>query len=230
VLDLVDKEDYEDGQLIFEEGTSEDRIYLILSGSVEISKMANNRKHIMEVLGEGDVFGGVRFLGMTEMQTTATASGKTEVGIVEQASLVDEFGQLSPQLRAILRAKFKSCIKVIDKASDFISRKHPRIQKVLALSYEDHNGFIEAYAGNISQGGLFIKTKSPLEPGEEFLLKLKLPGISNPLIIDCKVVWTKKGGEKTKQPPGMGVKFSKLDPDDYTVLRGYLKTVLGQAR
>jgi uncharacterized protein (TIGR02266 family) len=230
VLDLVDKEDYEDGQLIFEEGTSEDRIYVILSGSVEISKKANNRKHIMEVLGEGDVFGGVRFLGMTEMQTTATASGKTEVGIVEQASLEDEFGQLSPQLRAILRAKFKSCNKVIDKASDFISRKHPRIQKVLALSYEDHNGFIEAYAGNISQGGLFIKTKSPLEPGEEFLLKLKLPGISNPLIIDCKVVWTKKGGEKNKQPPGMGVKFSKMDSDDYTVLRGYLKTVLGQTR
>jgi uncharacterized protein (TIGR02266 family) len=230
MFDLVDKEDYENGQVIFEEGTSEDRIYVILSGSVEISKKANNSKHIMEVLENGDVFGGVRFLGMTEMQTTATASGKTEVGIVKQASLEDEFGQLSPQLRAILIAKFKSCKKVIGRAFDFISRKHPRIQKVLSLSYEDHNGFIEAYTGNISQGGLFIKTKSPLETGEEFLLKLKLPGISDPLNIDCKVVWTKIRGENTKQPPGMGVKFIKLDSDDYTVLTGYLKTVLGQAR
>ena len=41
---------------------------------------------------------------MTEMQITATASGKTEVGIVKQASLEEEFGRLSPQLRAILRA------------------------------------------------------------------------------------------------------------------------------
>ena len=227
---LVDKEDYEDGQVIFEEGTSEDRIYVILSGSVEISKKANNRKHIMEVIEQGDVFGGARFLGMTEMQTTATALGKIEVGIVKQASLENEFNKVSPQLRTILLAKFKSCNKVIGRASDFISRKHPRIQKVLSLSYEDHNGFIEAYSGNISQGGLFIKTKSTLETGEQFLLKMKLPGISDPLNIDCKVVWTKKKGENTKQPPGMVVKFIKLDSDDYTVLTKYLITVLGQAR
>lgn len=153
MLDLVDKEDYEDGQGIFEEGTSEDRIYVVLSGSVEISKKVNNRKHIIEVLEEGDVFGGAKFLGMTEMQTTAIASGKIEVGIVEQASLEEEFNQLSPQLRKFLRAKFRSCNKVIGRASDFTSRKHPRSQKVLSLSYEDHNGFIEAFTGNISQGG-----------------------------------------------------------------------------
>jgi type IV pilus assembly protein PilZ len=227
---LAEKEDYEDGQVIFEEGTSEDRIYLVLSGSVEISKKVNNGKHIIEMLEKGDVFGGARFLGMAVMQTTAIALGKIEVGIVGQASLENEFNQLSPQLRTILVAKFKSCNKVIGRASDFISRKHPRIQKVLSLSYEDHNGFIEAYTGNISQGGLFIKTKSPLETGEEFLLKLKLPGISDPLNIDCKVVWIRKRSENIKKPPGMGVKFIKLDSDDHTIFAGYLKTVLGQAR
>ena len=93
MLDLVDKKDYEDGHVIFEEGTSEDQIYVVLSGSVEISKKANNKKHIIEMLEEGDVFGGASFLGVTEMQATATASGKTEVGIVKQASLVtkDEY-------------------------------------------------------------------------------------------------------------------------------------------
>jgi len=230
MLDLIDKEDYEDGHVIFEEGTSEDRIYVVLSGSVEISKEANNKKHIIEVLEEGDVFGGAGFLGTAEIQTTATASGKTEVGIVKQASLDNEFNMLSSQLRAILRAKFKSCNKIISRASDFTSRKHPRGQKVLALSYEDHNGFMEAYTGNIGQGGLFIKTKSPLETGEEFLIKLKLPGISDPLKIECKVIWTRKRGENAKQPPGMGVKFGKLDPDDHTVLTQYLKTILGQTR
>jgi uncharacterized protein (TIGR02266 family) len=229
MLDLVDKKDYEDGHVIFEEGTSEDQIYVVLSGSVEISKKANNKKHIIEMLEEGDVFGGASFLGVTEMQTTATASGKTEVGIVKQASLDNEFSMLSSQLRTILRAKFKSCNKVISRASDFTSRKHPRGQKVLALSYEDHNGFREAYTGNISQGGLFIKTKSPLDTGEELLLKLKLPGISDPLKIECNVVWTRKQWKNTKQPPGMGVKFGKLDSDDYTVLTQYLKTILGQA-
>jgi uncharacterized protein (TIGR02266 family) len=229
MLDLVNKEDYHGGQVIFEEGSHEDRIYVVLSGSVEISKKANNRKHIIELLEKGDLFGGTTFLGMTEVQTTATASGKTEVGIVKQGSLDNEFNQISPQLRTILRAMFKSCNKVISKASDFNSRKHPRGQKVLALSYEDHNGFREAYTGNISQGGLFIKTKSPLDTGEELLLKLKLPGISDPLKIECNVVWTRKRWKNTKQPAGMGVKFDKLDSDDYTVLTQYLKTILGQA-
>ena len=84
MLDLIDKEDYEGGQVIFEEGTPEDRVYVVLSGSVEISKKANNRKHIIELLEEGDLFGRTSFLGMAEMQTTATASGKTEVGIFRQ--------------------------------------------------------------------------------------------------------------------------------------------------
>jgi CRP-like cAMP-binding protein len=70
MLNLVDKENYEDGQVIFEEGTSEDRIYVILSGSVEISKKANNRKHIMEVIEKGDVFGGARFLGGRHCKTS----------------------------------------------------------------------------------------------------------------------------------------------------------------
>jgi CRP/FNR family cyclic AMP-dependent transcriptional regulator len=229
MLELVDKEDYEDGQVIFEEGNSVDRIYVVLSGSVEIAKKANNKKHIIEVLEEGKVFGGISFLGMKEMQTTATAKGKTEVGIVERASLESEFNHLSLPLRSILKATFNSCNNVIGKASDFNSRSHPREQRVLALSYEDHNGFVKAYSGNISQGGLFIKTKSPLNTGEEFLLKLKLPGISDPLKIQCKVIWTRKREEDFKRPAGMGVKFCKIDPEHSMVLTQYLKTILGHA-
>ena len=35
-------ETYHDGQIIFEEGSSGDWVYIIQSGSVEISKMVNN--------------------------------------------------------------------------------------------------------------------------------------------------------------------------------------------
>ena len=77
MLDLVDKEDYEDGNVIFEEGTSEDRIYVVLSGSVEISKKANNKKHIIEMLEEGDVFGGASFLG-GEFQANYLQSTNTD--------------------------------------------------------------------------------------------------------------------------------------------------------
>ena len=229
MFELVDKEDYEDGQVIFEEGKYVDKIYVILFGSVEITKKANDKKHIIEILEQGNVFGGISFLGMNEMQTMATAKGKTEIGIVKRESLENEFNHLSSQLRSILKDTFISCNKVIRKSSDFSSRNYPRHKRVLSLSYEDHNGFVKAYSGDISQGGLFIKTKSPLDAGEEFLLKLKLPGITYSLKIGCKVAWVRKGAEDAKRPPGMGIKFCKIDPNDSNVLKQYLKTILGQA-
>ena len=62
MFDSATKESFKDGQVIFKEGTSGDWIYIILSGSVEISKNVNNKKFIIEVLKEGDLFGGASFL------------------------------------------------------------------------------------------------------------------------------------------------------------------------
>jgi len=230
MFDSVTKEFYEDGKVIFEEGNPGDWIYIILSGSVEISKTINNKKYVIEVLEESDLFGGSSFLGMVDRQTTAIAAGKTTVGIVDRAPLDEEFNKLSSEFRTVLIATIKSCNNVIGRASEFSVRTHPRVQKTLALSYQDHTGFVKAYTGNLSQGGLFIRTKSPLERGEAFLLKLKLPGISDPLNIKCKVMWTRKQGEDSKRLAGMGVKFCKMASDDYTLLKQYLRTVLGQAR
>ena len=112
---------------------------------------------------------------MIERKTTAIAVGRTEVGIVDRTPLDEEFNSLSAEFRTVLLAAVVSSNKVIDRACEFTVRKHPRVKKGLALSYQDHTGFVKAYSGNISQGGLFIKTKKPLEMGEEFLLKLTLP-------------------------------------------------------
>jgi type IV pilus assembly protein PilZ len=98
----------------------------------------------------------------------------------------------------------------------------------LALSYQDHTGFVKAYTGNISQGGLFIRTKKPLEMGEEFLLKLSLPGIPNAMKIKSKVMWVRKTQVDVKRPAGMGVQFCKMASEDHTILKQYLKTVLGR--
>ena len=82
MFDSVTKEFYEDRQVIFEEGSSGDWVYIILAGEVEISKAVNNKKYIIEVLEEGDLFGGASFLGMTDRQTTAISVGKTTLGII----------------------------------------------------------------------------------------------------------------------------------------------------
>lgn len=229
MFDSVSKESFDDGHFIYKEGTSGDWIYIVLSGAVEISKTINNKKYIIEVLREGDLFGGASFVGMIERQTSAVTVGKTEVGIIDRTPLDEEFNKLSAEFRAVLLATLKSYDKVINRACNFTVRKHPRFQKSLALSYQDHNGFVKAYTGNISQGGLFIKTKTPLGNGEEFLLKLTLPGIPKVLNIKCKVMWVRKEQVDVRRPKGMGVKFCKMPTEEYTLLKQYLKTVIGQA-
>ncbi|MBL4634045.1 MAG: TIGR02266 family protein, partial [Kofleriaceae bacterium] len=83
--------------------------------------------------------------------------------------------------------------------------------------------FIERYAVDISQGGIFIRTKDPLEVGTilkfEFLLKDSTPLIAG----DGTVVWNREyDPARTGIPPGMGVRFDKLSPDS----QGTLDTVL----
>jgi hypothetical protein len=68
-----------------------------------------------------------------------------------------------------------------------------------------------------------VVTEHLLDQGQEFLIKMQLPGTSNPLQARCEVVWTRKreSGQKHKLP-GMGVKFSKISKKDYQMLRDFL--------
>ena len=230
MFESITKEYFEHGKVIYEEGSSGDWLYIILEGSVEISKTVNGKKYIIEVLREGDLFGGSSFLGMMERQTTAIAASKTTVGIIDRTPLDEEFNRLSTEFRSVLLATVKSCHKIAARASAFTVRKHPRVKKTLALTYQDHTVFVKAYTGNISQGGLFIRTQKPIEKGEDFLLKLTLPGIPNTLNIECNVRWVRKNQVDVHRPAGMGVQFLKMSSQDHTKLKQYLRTVLGKSR
>jgi hypothetical protein len=60
---FASEETYDDGQVIIKEGTAGDWLYVVLSGAVEISKMIQGKKYVIDVLKEGELFGEVGFLG-----------------------------------------------------------------------------------------------------------------------------------------------------------------------
>lgn len=92
----------------------------------------------------------------------------------------------------------------------------------MSLTYDDKESFVDAYTENVSDGGLFIRTENPLEPGEEFRLKLSLPGLPDPLIIKCEVVWVMSESKETDAADGMGVKFVEVMPKDKKTLKEYI--------
>jgi len=69
-------------------------------------------------------------------------------------------------------------------------------------------------------GGTFIKTSKPLEIGTEFLFKLMIPTLPEPLVLRGDVRWILHDGETREgegpdgaDEPGMGIRFIYDDED-----------------
>jgi CRP-like cAMP-binding protein len=95
-------ETYKDGEIIFKEGNAGDWIYVILSGSVAISKKIGGKTYDLGLLGRDDVFGEFAYFGNVERTATARAVGRTTVSIVDRGVLDLEFHGLSDEFRAIV--------------------------------------------------------------------------------------------------------------------------------
>lgn len=227
MFNLASEETYQDGEIIFKEGSPGTWVYYIISGSVEVSRTVGGKKHVFEILPTGELFGEFGFLGGIKRTGTVQAIGETTVGIIDREALDNEYNKLSSEFRAILVAMVKRFEKIIDRASGFTSRKEGRVPKTLSLEFKTPQSFIKAYTSNLATGGFFIRTDNPLKEGEEFLLNLQLPGVSLPIKIQCEVVWTRTSAEKAdKKPKGMGIKFGEMTGKDKQILDKYIKAIV----
>ncbi len=112
---LASEETYEDGQIIFREGSSGNWVYTIVSGAVEISKTVGGKKSVVEVLQEGEIFGELGFLEGIKRTATATAVGKTTIGLIDRQYLDAEYNRLSSDFRAIVKAIVLRSKKLLEK-------------------------------------------------------------------------------------------------------------------
>lgn len=227
IYNIASEEEYDDGQVIFKEGSPGDWVYVILSGSVEISKNADGKKFIIEILQQGEVFGELGFIGGAKRVAQARAIGKTTVGVIDREFLEREYNQLSGQFRHILEVVTLRFKKMLDRMCEHKTRSEPRVQKVLAVEFKDRQSFFRAYTGNVSSGGLFIRTERPLPKGQEIVLKLKLPDITDPLQVKSEVIWARTDANEKGQPPGMGVRFTAMSKKDNQLLKEFLTSVHG---
>jgi len=221
---LVNEEKYSDDQVIFREDSSGDWIYVIVSGKVEVSRIINNKKYVLEMLKKGDIFGEMAFLGNTKRTASATSVGDTVIGIIDRESMDKEFNKLSSGFRAILVTLVTRFKSMNERVSGFSSRIEPRVPKALSLSYKDKSSFLKAYSTNISKGGLFIKTSDPLPQGTLINLRLQLPDLKEFLKIESLIAWINK---KEKPPAGMGLQFINMSENDNKLLQAYIKALSG---
>lgn len=103
MFQIAMSENYSNGQVIFKEGTHGDWMYVVEEGAVEISRMVNDKKVVIDVFKPGEIFGEVAYIAKTERSATATAVGDTTVGIIDRDFFDREFNKLSSGFQSVLR-------------------------------------------------------------------------------------------------------------------------------
>ncbi len=93
-------------------------------------------------------------------------------------------------------------------------RRFPRAQLVFRVDYRTPEALFNEFAENISEGGIFIKTKNPLEVGTEIIIEFLLPVLKEPIRVKGRVEWHTNLPGVSHHPPGMGVSFQELSPED----------------
>jgi type IV pilus assembly protein PilZ len=87
-------------------------------------------------------------------------------------------------------------------------RSDPRAPIELRVEYKRLNSFFADYTKNISRGGTFIRTDKPLGVGTDFVFKLGVPNLSDPLVLKGKVQWIITPEQASaEREPGMGIGF-----------------------
>ena len=94
-------------------------------------------------------------------------------------------------------------------------RSEPRHPIELKVEYKRLNSFLADYTRNISRGGTFIRTGRPLPVGTEFVFRLFVPHLEEPLAIHGEVqhVVSEEDADAQKTEPGMGIRFVYREGD-----------------
>ncbi len=100
---IASYETFQDGQIIFEEGSNGDWIYVVEEGEVEISKRIGGQKIVIETLKENEIFGEIAYIDKSPRSATATAKGTTVVGIIDRDFFDDEFNKISADFQKVIK-------------------------------------------------------------------------------------------------------------------------------
>jgi uncharacterized protein (TIGR02266 family) len=100
-------------------------------------------------------------------------------------------------------------------------RKDRRAPSSLKVKYKSAtvDEFIEQFGSDISRGGIFIKTKKPLDTGALLKFEFQLQGGAAVIHGVGRVAW-RRAEERARAdlPAGMGIKFIKLDDQSRAVI------------
>jgi uncharacterized protein (TIGR02266 family) len=101
------------------------------------------------------------------------------------------------------------------------NRKFNRVPSRLRCWCEGENITVYARIGNLSEGGLFLRTSTPLERGSKAVLRFGEALVE----AHARVVWARVEGQGG--PAGMGLQFEVVDEGARDAIRRLIETERG---
>lgn len=104
-------------------------------------------------------------------------------------------------------------------------RSFDRAQTSLKVDFgPERNNLRPACAYNLSTGGIFIATESPIELNTKLIVRLSLPDTEKPIICESIVSWVNRcdAPEDPDIPAGIGLQFLSLNATDLFAIHSFI--------
>jgi putative methionine-R-sulfoxide reductase with GAF domain len=135
---------YPDGTVIFQEGEEGDRMYVVQSGSVRITKKSSAGEIPIAVIEKGEIFGEMALFDRLPRSATATAMGDTRILGIDKNKLFQTIDR-DPTLLFRLIESMSARIRKLDEEFTMLKRK----RFGLCIDVEETCNFIIEEARNI---------------------------------------------------------------------------------
>lgn len=107
-------------------------------------------------------------------------------------------------------------------------RKHVRVALCRRVYVTCNGTPYELYTGDISEGGVYIKTKEPFPVGSKVEISLHMGAVSHIQLRGIVVSAKLPSPDMSGNPAGMGVEFKEVRDDERKILRDFVKRASAQ--
>jgi len=99
---------------------------------------------------------------------------------------------------------------------EFHRRSSPRVVVGIPVSYRIGPSLASALTLNISEGGLALRTTSPIGEGMTLRMRFRLPGTRQDVTAEGRIVWVDRRG-------GVGIQFTQIADGDRDAIRCFVE-------
>lgn len=116
---------------------------------------------------------------------------------------------------------------VAEKTGEERRRSH-RTDLIVRVDYSTIDEIFSEFTRDINEGGLFIETEKPRQPGTEVAMQFNLPGNAEFVRTVGRVVRVTNGDDVT--PAGMGIEFDELTDEDRKHINQIIRALRADGR